>query len=247
MKRNYILFVLIFLTTFVAVSQEETPVREYRIKAGFSLGGTMPLSMPAEIREVKSFNPLLNLMLGGEILQGLNENWSLLGGLRFETKGMEIRARVRGYNLVMIADDSEVSGVFTGMVRTNVKNSYLTLPVSAMWQPHRQANWGVKAGLYGSFLLEGDFNGSAYDGYLREGNPTGEKIEITTASYDFSDDLRRWNWGLLLGAEWKPLSNFLVGIDLSWGLNSIFKKDFDVITYKMYPIYGTLSFGYVFF
>jgi hypothetical protein len=39
----------------------------------------------------------------------------------------------------------------------------------------------------------------------------------------------------------------LTGIDLTWGVNSIFKKNFEVITYKMYPIYGTVNFGYVFF
>ena len=248
MKKSSILFVLIFFITFAAVSQEENTVREYRIKAGFLIGGTAPMPLPAEIRKIESFNPLLNLMIGGEIVQSLNENWLLLSGLQFETKGMETRARVKSYNLTMVSNDNgKLSGVFTGKVRTEVKNSYLTLPVSAIWRPHQQAKWGVKAGLYGSFLLDGEFGGSAYDGYLREGDPTGEKIEITTASYEFPDDLQRWNWGILLGAEWRPFPHFLTGIDLSWGINSIFKKNFDVITYKMYPIYGTLSFGYVFF
>ena len=248
MMKNRILFILMFLIAFEAIAQEGNAGFDYRIKAGFLIGGMTPIPLPAEIRAIKSFNPLLNLMIGGEVAKNLNDNWLLLGGLQFETKGMETRAQVKSYNLTMVSgDEGEISGVFTGMVRTRVKNSYLTVPLSAMWRLHQQAKWGVKAGIYGSFLLDGDFGGSAYDGYLREGDPTGERIDITTANYEFSDDLQRWNWGLMLGAEWRPFPHLLTSFDLTWGVNSIFKKNFDVITYKMYPIYGALSFGYVFF
>ncbi len=247
-KSKILLLFFLFFTTFVLASQEENSgSRDYRIKAGFSIGGTSPLPLPAEIREIKGYNPLMNLMIGVEVRQNLHENWSLLSGLQFETKGMETRARVKSYQLAMVSgDDGEISGVFTGMVRTRVKNSYLTLPLLAVWQPGRQARWGIKAGVYGSFLLDGTFSGSAYDGYLREGDPTGQRIDISTATYDFSEELQRWSWGAQVGAEWRLFPHFLAGIDFSWGINSIFKKDFDVITYNMYPIYGTLSFGYVF-
>lgn len=246
--KKYILFILLFLPIFIVVSQEENGDREYRIKAGFSIGGTAPMPLPAEIRKIESFNPLMNLMIGAEVKHVLNKNWSLLTGLQFETKGMDTQAQVKSYNITIVSGgEGEISGVFTGMVRTRVKNSYLTLPVLAMWKPDLQSQWGIKFGLYGSFLLDGAFSGSAYDGYLREGDPTGQRIDITTATYDFSKELQLWNWGAQLGAEWRPFPHLLAGIDLSWGINSIFKKDFDVITYKMYPIYCALSFGYVFF
>jgi len=248
MRKSSILFFFFFFTTFVFVAQEENlSSRDYRVKAGLSIGGTSPIPLPAEIRKIEGFNPLLNLMIGAEVRQSLHKNWSLLSGLQFEIKGMETGAQVKNYNLVMVSDDDgEISGVFTGRVRTRVKKSHLTLPLLAMWQPGEQARWGIKAGLYGSLLLNGEFSGSAYDGYLREGDPTGQRIDITTASYDFSEELQRWNWGAQLGAEWRPFPHFLTSIDLSWGVNSIFKRDFDVITYKMIPIYGMLSFGYIF-
>ena len=31
-----------------------------------------------------------------------------------------------------------------------------------------------------------------------------------------------------------------------WGLNNIFKKDFETISFNMYPIYLNIGFGYVF-
>lgn len=247
MKKYKISLLFFFLATFVLVSQEENLSRDYRVKAGLSIGGTSPLPLPAEIRKIEGFNPLFNFRLGVEVRQSINENWSLLCGLQIEQKGMETRAGVKNYQLTMVSgDEGEISGVFTGSVRTRVQNTYLTLPVSAIWQPNRQASWGIKAGLYGSLLLDGKFSGSAYNGYLREGNPTGQRIDITTASYDFSSDLQRWNWGVQFGAEWKAFPRLMTGIDFSWGINSIFKKDFEVISFDMYPIYGTLSFGYIF-
>ena len=74
-------------------------------------------------------------------------------------------------------------------------------------------------------------------------------MEITKdnpATYDFSEDLRKFQWGAQLGAEWKAFSHLNVYADLTWGLNSIFKKDFKTITFDMYPIYGTLGFAYAF-
>ena len=37
-----------------------------------------------------------------------------------------------------------------------------------------------------------------------------------------------------------------VNADLTWGLNDIFQKDFQTITFAMYPIYLNVGFGYAF-
>ena len=88
-----------------------------------------------------------------------------------------------------------------------------------------------------------------YDGYLREINPTGTKVEFSgdnRASYDFSDNLRKFQWGAQIGTEWKAFKHLIVYADLTWGLNDIFQKDFDTITFGMYPIYLNVGFGYAF-
>ena len=71
---------------------------------------------------------------------------------------------------------------------------------------------------------------------------TGESI----ATYDFSDNLRKFQWGLQLGGEWRAFKHLNVYADLTWGLNDIFKKDFDTISFAMYPIYLNIGFGYAF-
>ena len=217
---------------------------EYRVKAGLAIGGITPLPVPLEVREITGFNPLLNAHIEGEVMKMFDETWGLSFGLRLEEKGMKTNARVKNYNMKMVAEDGEIAGRWTGMVETKVNNTYLTLPVLAVWRP--APRWSIKMGGYGSYLLSGNFSGVAYDGYLRENNPIGQKIEVTSATYDFSNDLRSWTWGLQLGGEWRAFPHLIVGVDATWGLNSIFVKDFEVIAFNMYPIYGTLSFGYAF-
>ena len=61
---------------------------------------------------------------------------------------------------------------------------------------------------YVSYLTEGDFSGHVYDGYLREGDPTGPKIEFKDgriATYDFSNRLRRFVYGAQMGISWRAL------------------------------------------
>ena len=82
-----------------------------------------------------------------------------------------------------------------------------------------------------------------------EDDPTGPKVEFTDgkiATYDFSDDLRHFQWGLQVGAGWRAFKHLNVYADLTWGLNDIFKSDFNTITFAMYPIYLNIGFGYAF-
>ena len=105
---------------------------------------------------------------------------------------------------------------------------------------------GIRVGPWFSYVLSGEFFGEAYDGYLRDGDPTGEKANVSSATYNFNDDLRRFQCGMQLGAQWRAFSHLNVTASLTWGVVPIFKKDFDTVTFNMFPIYGNIGFGYVF-
>ena len=49
-----------------------------------------------------------------------------------------------------------------------------------------------------------------------------------------------------LGAQWRAFSHLNITANITWGVVPIFKKNFDTITFNMYPIYGNIGFGYVF-
>ena len=86
-------------------------------------------------------------------------------------------------------------------------------------------------------------------GYLRVGDPTGEKVEISKenpATYNFADDMRRVLWGVELGADWKITRRFTAFANLDWGMNSVFKSDFKTIDFPMYPLYATFGIAYLY-
>ena len=87
------------------------------------------------------------------------------------------------------------------------------------------------------------------DGYLREGNPTGSKIlmgnkEGEWATYDFNDDMRTFQFGIGVGADWQVHKRIGVSADLNWGLTGIFSSDFKPIEQTLYPIYATIGVFY---
>lgn len=223
---------------------------EFGLKAGFNFGGSSPLPLPVEIREIESFNPTLGIQFAGIATKwfGPERKWGLAIGISFDNKNMITRARVKNYSMEIIGGDgNRLAGNWTGYVRTNVRNDYLSLPVMASWKVADR--WVLQFGPYASVLLNGNFSGEVYDGYLREGNPTGDKIVFTggaVASYDFSSELRRFLYGLQLGTEWAAFPHLRLCGSLSWGLNDIFRKDFDTVSFSMYPIYLTIGFGYDF-
>ena len=105
---------------------------------------------------------------------------------------MTTEATVKNYNMEILGQGGErISGVWTGGVKTKVHTAGLTIPLMATYKLTNR--WNIKAGPYFSYLLSREFSGHVYEGYLREDNPTGPKVEFTDgkiATYDFSDDLR---------------------------------------------------------
>lgn len=257
-KKQILLIVCLFATISSWAQRERTQPLvwsslhglEYEIKAGFNIGGTLPIPFPEEIRSIDGYNPTLSITIEGNITKWLGEKkkWGIITGLKLENKGMRTKATVKDYSMEIIGDGGEkTSGHWTGGVRTKVQNSYLTVPILAVYK--LTPRWNLKAGPYFSYLMDGDFSGHVYDGYLREEDPTGPKVEFKDgkiATYDFSNELRKFQCGVQVGADWKAFKHLKVYADLNWGMNDIFKKDFNTITFNMYPIFLNVGFGYAF-
>lgn len=258
-NKIFITAILLFAFSFTINAQEDRSKSlmwstlhgwEYKIKAGFNIGGTSPIPLPQEIREINSFKPSMAISIEGDATKWVGETrtWGFTLGLRLENKGMTTDATVKNYGMKIInANGGTLEGIWTGNVKTKVKNSYLTVPVLVNYQLSKR--WQLSAGPYVSYLLEGDFSGHVYEGHLRTPDQTGSRIDFSgesIATYDFSDNLRKFQWGLQAGAEWKAYKHLTVYSHLSWGMNDIFKKDFDTVKFAMYPIFLNIGFGYNF-
>ncbi len=222
---------------------------EYEVNAGTNIGGASPLPLPAEIRGIESFSPNLNLQLGATVTKWIDKErkWGVALGLRFETKGMDTRARVKNYGMEIWQDGEMLNGRWTGKVKTKYATQQLVLPITGVWQANRRLK--VNFGPYLAYAFKNDFDGYVYEGYLRVTDPTGDKVSFkgdSRATYDFSEDLRRFQWGLQGGVSWAAYKHLMVNANLAWGCNDVFKKSFKTISFAMYPIYLNLGFGYRF-
>lgn len=222
---------------------------DYQVRAYFSIGGSSPLGFPREIRSIEHFNPKLQLGLQANATKWFNDeqNWGIRVGIAVEGKGMGTKAEVKNYFTEIIQDNSRIRGYYTGLVKTDVKNSYLTLPVSGIYNLSSQ--WNLYGGLFVSLLLDKQFSGYVSDGYLRQGNPTGSKITFedgSSAPFDFSSEVQKFQWGAQVGAEWSLNEHFKLFPELTYGINGLLNKDFKALFFSLHNIYLNMGFGYQF-
>ncbi len=234
----------------VYTNHEDTTNRRksyFEAKIGYQIGGTVPFPLPAQMRKINGFAPLGNISVQLWAVIPVGRRWELMSGLKVDRKGMTSKATVKDYSMsIQDEDGGTISGRWTGDVTMTADQWYLSIPVDAAFYITERGK--VRVGAFFSFLTGGKFNGEVYNGYLREGDPTGAKIEVDDKpqSFDFSGDLRRYQWGVTLGGEWNIYKRLVAFVDLDWGFKNIFVDEFKTITFDMFPIYGTIGVGYAF-
>lgn len=222
---------------------------DYKARVAYNIGGTMPLGVPASIRSIDAFRLTPSVMVGSDINLHFNKMFGLMTGLRFENKGMDLEITAKSYSMEIKKGDSQLGGLFTGHVKQDLTQWMLTLPIQLTCRAAE--NVTLKAGPYISLLLSKRFSGIAFDGYIRQGNPTGPRIDIGSteadwATYDFSNDMRTLQWGVALGLDWDFTTRLGLSLDLNWGLSGIFPSTFTTVEQTLYPIYGTIGLFYRF-
>ncbi|MBR6284042.1 MAG: PorT family protein [Muribaculaceae bacterium] len=246
MKNNVLALLLAASLLVGAQAQEMSKTPVVKVRAGYNIGGTMPVGMPASIRSLNSYTPQVAPAVGADVLMPFNERFAWQAGLRIERKAMHEDATVKNYHMELVRGGERLSGMFTGRVTTRASQWVASLPVQAVWHVNKV---NLKFGPYFAWCIDNVFDGWAHRGYLRVDDPTGAKIELgeepdERGDYDFSEDLRRWQVGLNLGADWNLGGRFGLYADLNWGLSTAFKSNFHTIEQSMYPIYAQLGVTY---
>lgn len=238
----------IALMSSVALSaQTDKTGMEYGISAGFNIGGSSPLGLPAEIRHINSYSPTLNLSIGAQAVYMLSPVWGVGAGITLETKGMNTGIDARNYHLTMNILQGDATGVktgyFTGKIKNETKISYLTIPLYAQWRPFTR--WTFNAGPYFAFALDRSFIGQVSDGKMRE-DPLHPALGIQKADYNYSDDIRKFDIGLTAGAAFRVYRALSIKAALQWGLLSTLDPSRRKIDMNTYNIYLNLGVSYTF-
>ena len=249
MKTIYtkLLFIALFtMQLSVCSAQDMFKYWEFKVFAGYNLGGTTPLPLPAEIRKIDSWSPGFAGTLAFQATRWITPEWGITSGMAIDLKGMVINADVKYMmtNLVIGEGDNTgyFSGMFTGKNKTKVRNGYLVLPLLGAWHPAEK--WTFRMGGYFASRQDAKFEGTASDGYIRDGGPAGNHINIESATFDFSENVRKHDVGLMASADWFFTNKMAVTSQLSWGLLPLFPSDFNGIPYKMYNVYFMTGIAY---
>lgn len=249
MKLKYNIIVLLatlFCVTGISAQDVDKKTLDLSFLLGFNFGATAPMPIPAEVREINSYNPKINPQIGLNIVYSLTNKWGVGTGLTLDWKGMRVTDHVKYmYTSVTLADgDDKLTGYFVGKNKTNVDMTYLTVPVYATYTFNPK--WQVRLGIYAAKTLSSTFDGSVNDGYIRIDSPVGQKQEITGdgATFDFSDDTRDYDFGLLGGGEFRLNNRIGFYGSMTWGLMPYFYTGSNPIKFKLRNIYGTIGITY---
>ena len=79
------------------------------VRAGYVIGGTSPLPLPAEIRKINEFSPKGGFSLGVDGYKYFNTRWGISAGLRFFMQGMHTGANVKNYGMSIVMGE-DVTG-----------------------------------------------------------------------------------------------------------------------------------------
>ncbi|MDR0413498.1 MAG: PorT family protein [Dysgonamonadaceae bacterium] len=242
LKQGAIILLLCF-PSLRASAENTAPSWEFKINAGYNLGATSPLSLPAEIRKIEKYSPSgIAPHFALEATRWLNEKWGISAQMTLDHKGFTVRDEVKSLHTEIDMKDEKFTGNFTGKNTTEIRNVYLSLPVLATRRISDK--WLVQAGFYLAYLYHPHFNGSVSGGSIRKDSPIGEKTLVDHASFDFSKEQNALDYGVLLAGERVFYSNFALRGQLSWGLKPLFPSGFTGITFKMYNIYGLIGISY---
>lgn len=247
MRRNILTLILALSAMLTARPAGLLDNLVYNLRFGYGIGGTAPMGMPATIRSLDTYRLEPNFTLGLGVYKSLGGQWGVTTGLHIENKGMDVEATVKNYHMAIVRGGQRLEGNFTGRNSIQVEQWMLTLPLLATYSFGDKVN--LKIGPYFSYISKPKFSGYAYGGYIRVGGPTGAKVELGTdegsrGTYDFSDNMRSWQFGMMVGADWYFHKRWGAFADISWGFTDIFHSSFDTIEQNLYPVYGTIGVSY---
>lgn len=247
--KKYILLLGAVVACMTAFSQQQNDFKpEFKnyILAGYNFGGTPPTPMPNTVRKINAWWPQFNPSLGYELDYVFNGKWGVGAALKIDYKGMGIKSEVMYMHTIVDIEGGDKTGHFEGLFvghnKTIVQNGYFTLPLHAIYYPDK--NWKTQLGVYFGYLFHPGFSGEVTDGYIRTPDATGEKIAIDTATFNFDDELRKFDFGLQAGAERKVSKKIAISGNLSWGLLPLFPKSFHGMDFSMYNVFFTLGISY---
>lgn len=242
--KKIIFGVILALAGSLAGMAKPLPV-DCTIGAGYNIGATTPLGLPASIREIGGYSPGADFNVGVYASRMIADRWGIGLGVVYDRKGMQASITTRNYHLTMnITDGDEIgtkTGYYTGKIKNKTELGYLSVPVYAVFRPSDK--WEFTGGVYFAAALSRSFIGNVSEGKMRE-DPLHPAIGITRAEYDYSSDIRKFDTGITIGANRRIYRGLGVKASMQWGLISVLDPSTRKIDMNTYNVYLNLGLTY---
>ncbi|MGM9713904.1 MAG: outer membrane beta-barrel protein [Prevotella sp.] len=244
------------------------------LRLGYSIGGTIPIDFPAEMRALNSYSPKVNYQFGIDYERMLTDKYGIQLGLYLERRGFKSEVEMRHYDITLEQGGEKIKGPFSGNVVIEIVQIGVTMPIQATWHPDER--WNLRLGPYISYIHDRSFQGYAYgkkiydadgkwtgsfDAYIRRDEIRGEKVEIgdiykdeagntidkrgTFSGEDYDSYLRKFQYGIDMGADFKISRYWGAYADFTFGLNSAFNgKEGNPVSMALHPMYLTVGVTY---
>lgn len=242
-KHLYIMLSVLVLLGFDLRAQETSGVSiRWGATAGLNFGATAPLPIPQEITKVHAWYPNTNGVVGlwGRMRFG-SSRWGLHFGVESERKAFSATTSVTNLPIHLPGMSSDAPEFkFSGIQHSELRSSYLTLPITATFSTKRE-KFVFQLGMYHSLLLSGDFQVKVDGDGTIDGNPF---MPGKIPSFDFSDYIAAYDFGLRLGAEYFFTKRVGVAMRFNFALTPAIKEEFRAIPNRMHHLYGMIGASY---
>lgn len=201
---------------------------------GIDMGGAVPIPF-SSIPDGSKGTPRLTPNLGLGFQYSLNNKWNIVAEVNYHILSYTAMANVRSQPFW--SDDRSYSLYFSGEAHSSTELRFVEFPVLACLQPGE--HWSLVFGGYYSRMIEGTFETEGKNGWIsanKEDTDTAPLPGTQSTNYDFSEELDRFDWGALIGYQYKISPRILFWGRFHWGFKSIFKQEFQNIDYEMYQL-----------
>lgn len=227
-------FLLLFVLGCALTVHSQNSKWEIYPSLGIDMGGAVPFPL-SDIPDGAKGTPKLlpNIGLGYEyhvlnkISVGIECNYHTLA---FSSKA-DVRSQP------FYSDNRQNILYFSGKTSADVELRFLEFPLVLNYTIN--PNFTLEAGTYYSRILDGSFNTKGTDGILSDNKAitdTASLPGIANTSYNFNDNLDKWDAGLLIGYRYNLNHKIFFWSRLQVGFKSIFVKEFENIDYEMYQV-----------
>lgn len=212
------------------------------------------MPFPSSRLDIKGVTLKLNPQLGANIIYNIDERWGVGTGLTIDWKSMNVRTRVHDvYSSVTVPTAIEgipagavLYGHIQGRATTKTNMIYLTQPLYATYRISPQ--WQVRLGGYVAEAVKREFKGSVKEVSIVadkiNGNPVnGVEKDIPYATYDFSKHVRKVEFGLLTGGEFRLNDQIGFYTNFTWALNPYFSGE-NPVDFTTRNLFGNLGVTY---